>query len=245
MTYSPFFLHGAGRPARWVICCDHATNHVPPFVNNGELGLPRADMERHIAYDIGAYGVAQQLGQLLDAPVIASNFSRLVIDPNRGPDDPTLLMKLYDGTIIPGNRHADAAERTARMAACYHPYHDALAELLMRPDAILVSIHSFTRQLRGRPPRPWHIGILSPDNEPLSPHIVTEMKAQPDLCVGVNAPYTGYLPGDTLDRHGTAHARPNTLIELRNDLIASAAEQQDWAERLANVLPCALDKSGL
>ena len=74
-------------------------------------------MERHIAYDIGAYGLSLHLGRLLNAPVIASNFSRLVIDPNRGEDDPTLLMKLYDGTIIPANRHADGTERERRLDA--------------------------------------------------------------------------------------------------------------------------------
>ncbi|MFS4582371.1 N-formylglutamate amidohydrolase [Phaeobacter sp. C3_T13_0] len=245
MTYSPFFLHGAERPARWVICCDHATNYVPPFVNSGDLGLPSEDMGRHIAYDIGAYGVAKHLGQLLDAPVIASNFSRLVIDPNRGADDPTLLMKLYDGTLIPGNRHADEVERSARVAACYQPYHDSLADLLTRPESILISIHSFTRQLRGRAPRPWHIGILSPDGEKLSPHIVTKLQDEPDLCVGINAPYTGYLPGDTLDRHGTAYGRPNSLIELRNDLIEIPEDQHAWATRLADVLPQALEASKL
>ena len=111
MTYTPFFVHGETRPARWLITCDHATNTVPPQVAGGDLGLPREDMERHIGYDVGAYGVAQHLGVLLDAPVIAANFSRLVIDPNRGEDDPTLLMKLYDGSIIPGNRHAGLATR--------------------------------------------------------------------------------------------------------------------------------------
>lgn len=245
MTYLPFFLEGAERPARWVISCDHATNFVPPFVNGGDLGLPSEDMNRHIAYDIGAYGVARHLARLLNAPVVASNFSRLVIDPNRGADDPTLLMKLYDGSIIPANRHADAAERAARMEACYSPYHTALAGLLNRPDPILVSVHSFTPQLRGRASRPWQIGILAPDDEPLSPHIIQELQQDRDLCVGINEPYTGYLPGDSIDKHATTNGYPNTLIELRNDLIEDAHQQEAWAERLADILPRALEKSGL
>ena len=168
MTYTPFFVHGADRPARWLITCDHATNHVPPFAGGGDLGLPREDMERHIAYDVGAYEVSKLLGEMLDAPVVASNFSRLVIDPNRGEDDPTLLMKLYDGTIIPANRHAGEAELKERLENCYRPYHRALARLAERPRTVIVSVHSFTRQLRGRPPRPWEIGILFPEGERFS-----------------------------------------------------------------------------
>ena len=117
MTYSPYFIHGQDRPGPWLITCDHATNTIPPDIGNGSLGLPREDMERHIAYDVGAYGVARHLGTLLDAPVIAANFSRLVIDPNRGEDDPTVLMKLYDGSVIPENRHAGPAERERRLNA--------------------------------------------------------------------------------------------------------------------------------
>jgi len=245
MTYTPFFTHGEDRPARWLITCDHATNIVPPEVNGGDLGMAREDMERHIAYDVGAYEVAKHLGQLLDAPVIASNFSRLVIDPNRGEDDPTLLMKLYDGSIIPGNRHADAAERERRLDMCYRPYHRELARLAALPHVVIVSIHSFTRQLRGRPPRPWEIGVLYPPQERFSPALIDRLRAEDDLCVGENEPYTGHLPGDAIDKHGTVHGRPNTLIELRNDLIADHAGQRSWAERLAPILCDALETSGL
>lgn len=246
MTYSPFFVHGADRPGKWLITCDHATNMVPPFVGGGDLGLPREDMERHIAYDPGAYEVAQLLGQLLNAPVIGANFSRLVIDPNRGEDDPTLLMRLYDGTIIPANRHADDAERERRLAACHRPYHAALAELAAARDgAVIVSVHSFTRQLRGRAPRPWEIGILFPEGERYSPALVNRLQGEADLSVGVNEPYTGYLPGDAIDRHGTQMNRPNTLIELRNDLIADHPARHAWADRLAPLLQSAREDAGL
>lgn len=245
MTYSPFFLHGADRPARWLITCDHATNFVPSFVGGGDLGLPAEDMARHIAYDVGAYEVSKLLGEYLDAPVVASNFSRLVIDPNRGEDDPTLLMRLYDGTIIPANRHADEAEKARRLDACHRPYHRAVAELAARPDTVIISMHSFTPQLRGRPQRPWEIGILFPEGEAFSPHLISELEQDKDLCVGVNEPYTGYLPGDAIDTHGTKPGRPNTLVELRNDLIAEPAGQEAWARRLAQVLPLALERSGL
>lgn len=245
MTYRPFTIEGGNRPGRWLITCDHASNVVPPFVGGGDLGLPEADMQRHIAYDPGALAVCQLLGKRLNAPVVASNFSRLVIDPNRGEDDPTLLMQLYDGTIIPANRHADAAEREARLERCYRPYHAALDKLAARPDTVIISVHSFTPQLRGRAPRPWEIGILYPEGERFSPHLITALQTPGDLCVGINEPYTGYLPGDAIDTHGTQKGRPNTLIELRNDLISDATGQQYWADRLSAVLPRALASSGL
>lgn len=247
MTYTPFFTHGtiddgAARP-RWLVTCDHATNFVPDFINGGDLGLPAEDMARHIAYDPGAYGVSRYLGELLNAPVVASNFSRLVIDPNRGTDDPTLLMKLYDGTIIPANRHADDAELTRRLEACYLPYHNTVAEIAaQRKDTVIVSVHSFTPQLRGRPKRPWEIGILYPKHERLSPIVIDLLRQQGDLTVGDNQPYSGYYPGDSIDKHATKHGRPNTLIELRNDLIADEAGQRAWAKRLADLLPQALSQ---
>lgn len=244
MTYTPFFVHGETRRGRWLITCDHAANTVPPQVGGGSLGLPREDMERHIAYDVGSYGVAQHLGVLLDGQVIAANFSRLVIDPNRGEDDPTLLMKLYDGSVIPENRAADAAETERRLNLCYRPYHQELARLAALPHTVIVSMHSFTRQLRGRDPRPWEVGVLYAGDDRFARPLIHLLKGEGDLVVGDNEPYSGHLPGDAIDKHAISHQRPNVLIELRNDLIADHAEQKTWAERLAPLLERALVASG-
>ncbi|WP_375691936.1 N-formylglutamate amidohydrolase [Pseudooceanicola sp. LIPI14-2-Ac024] len=246
MTYHPFQILGEARPSRWLVTCDHAANTVPDFVGGGTLGLPQADMDRHIAYDVGAAGVTAALAEALDAPAILSNFSRLVIDPNRGEDDPTLLMKLYDGTIIPANRHAGPEELERRLDACYRPYHRALAGLAgRRDDTVLLSIHSFTPQLRGRPPRPWQVGVLYGMDDRLAQVLLTRLRAEPDLCVGENEPYGGHLPGDAVETHAIRHGRPNVLIELRNDLIATEAGQQAWATRLAPILQEALTASAL
>ena len=236
MTYQPVFIEGESRPGRWCITCDHAHATVPEFVNGGDLGLPAADMARHIAFDIGALGVARALGAALDSPVIWSNFSRLVIDPNRGEDDPTLMMRLYDGTLIPANRHAGPQELQERLQRCYHPYHTAVGELMARPNAVHLSIHSFTPQLKGRAPRPWQIGILSAHDKRLTDPLLARLTREPDLTVGDNEPYWGHLRGDAVDRHALQHGRPNALIELRQDLIAKEADQLDWANRLAPIL---------
>jgi predicted N-formylglutamate amidohydrolase len=201
-------------------------------------------MARHIAYDPGAAGVSIRLAEKLEAPVVLSNFSRLVIDPNRGEDDPTLVMRLYDGTIIPANRHVDSIETTRRLNLCYRPYHETLASMARRrEDTVIVSVHSFTPQFRHRPPRPWHIGLLFADDARLSHPLIDLLREEPGLVVGANQPYSGHLKGDTIDKHAIAEGRHNTLIEIRNDLIQEDDQQTEWADRLARLLPLALERA--
>ncbi|WP_445810197.1 N-formylglutamate amidohydrolase [Yoonia sp.] len=245
MTHPAYEIEGADRPGRWLVTCDHATNHVPDWVAGGDLGLPAADMGRHIAYDIGAAGVTRHLAALLDSPTILSRFSRLVIDPNRGEDDPTLLMRLYDGTIIPANRHAGPQDLAERLDRLYRPYHDAYADLaakMQRP--VICAIHSFTPRLRSRAPRPWEVGVLFAHDDRLAKPFIAACRAQ-GWCTGENEPYAGHLPGDAIDRHALQHGRPNVLIELRQDLIADQAGQMAWADRLAPILQSVLKGSQL
>ena len=242
MTYVPFRTYGAETDSRWLVTCDHATNTVPPDLG-GTLGLPDADMARHIAFDPGAAGVTLALARALGGSAILGNFSRLVIDPNRGEDDPTLLMKLYDGSVIPGNRHAGPEEKARRLDAYWRPYHAELERLAARrDDTVIVAVHSFTRQLRGRPSRPWHVGILHGYDARLADPLIDLLEAEPDLVVGRNEPYSGHLPGDAIDRHALQHGRLNVLIELRNVLIADERHQQAWGERLAPLLQEALSR---
>jgi len=135
----------------------------------------------------------------------------------------------------------DAAETERRLNLCYWPYHAAVKRVAARqPGTAIVSIHSFTPQFRGRPPRPWHVAMLFADDERLSRPLIERLRAEPQLVVGANVPYSGRLKGDTIDRHAIAAGRQNTLIEIRNDLIADDAGQTAWADRLARVLPEAL-----
>jgi predicted N-formylglutamate amidohydrolase len=237
-TALAFRIDGHDRPGRWLVTCDHASNRVPDWVNGGDLGIPAEEMARHIAWDVGAAGVATELGRLLDSPVILSDFSRLVIDPNRGEDDPTLVMQLYDGTIIPANRTVGSAEIERRLDQLYRPYHAAYARLAaLRPDRVIVAMHSFTPCLRGRAPRPWHVGVLySHLDERFSKLLIARLQAETDLCIGDNEPYSGHLPGDAIDRHALRLGRMNALIEVRNDLIATPAAQAHWAGRLGPIL---------
>ncbi len=221
-----------------VLACDHASNHVPPDI---DLGVAEAEFGRHIAYDIGAAGVTRGLAALLGAPAILTRFSRLIIDPNRGREDPTLVMRLSDGAVVPGNARIDAAGKAARLARFYEPFDRAIdgavaaAEAAGSPPAI-VTIHSFTPYWRGVA-RPWQVGILYDRDERLSRPLIAALAADPaGLTVGDNEPYGGGLPGDTIDRHATARGLPNALVEIRQDLIAGAEGQAEWAERFARVL---------
>ncbi len=244
-TYPPYRIIGARRAGRWMVTCDHAANTVPVWINGGDLGIGAGDMARHIAYDVGAAGVARALAGRLGAPAVLCGFSRLVIDPNRAENDPTLVMKLSDGAIIPANRHVDAAERERRLNAFYRPYHRAVAEALAaRHSPVMVAVHSFTPQLAGRAPRPWHVGLLYGDDTRLALPLLERLRAEPDLCVGANEPYSGHLEGDSINRHAIRNGHPNVMIEIRNDLIATGARQAAWAARLAPMLKDALAAAG-
>lgn len=244
---SAYKIIGQKRPGKWLVTCDHASNRVPQDVAGDDLGIDAGDMARHIAYDVGAAGLALALAERLNSPAILSDFSRLVIDANRGEDDPTLVMRLYDGTIIPANRSVDAVEVERRLATLHRPYHTAYAAMAARQqDTVIVAVHSFTPCLRGRLPRPWHVGVLySHLDARLSVPLIAELQALPGLSVGDNEPYAGHLPGDAIDRHALQQGRHNTLIEVRNDLIGDAATQGAWAARLASALEVALDRATL
>jgi predicted N-formylglutamate amidohydrolase len=239
-----FEIVGANRQSRWLVTCDHASNRVPDWVSGGDLGICAADMARHIAYDVGAAGLARALAEKLGCPAVLSGFSRLVIDPNRGEDDPTLVMRLYDGTIIPANRTADAAAIEHRLTRLYRPYHAALAKMADRQaETVIVAVHSFTPCLRGRAPRPWQVGVLhSHLDSRLSHALIARLRGGGDLTVGDNEPYGGHLDGDAIARHALDKGRHNTLIEVRNDLIGDKAGQAEWAARLTPALQESLEQ---
>lgn len=236
MTWTAVEIEGADRKGPWLVTCDHASNAVPPWVHGGDLGVSKADMGRHIAYDIGAAGVSRHLAQKLDAPVVLSRFSRLVIDPNRGEDDPTLVMQLYDGTVIEGNRFANPTDRARRLAQLYRPYHCAIDAQMEGRMGTYISVHSFTPQLSRRAPRPWHIAVLYAADDRFATPLLARLRQEKDLCVGENQPYTGSLKGDAIEQHALAKGWPNALLEIRNDLIETEAQQRAWAVRLASIL---------
>lgn len=221
-----------------LILCDHADNRIPPPYD--ELGLNPEDLNRHIAYDIGAAGVAERLAEKLGVPALLTQFSRLLIDPNRGRDDPTLVMQISDGRIVPGNAGIDEIEIEARIRRYYAPYHQAIATAVDTAIAagkppVLLAVHSFTQAWKSVP-RPWHVGVLWDKDPRLAVPLLQGLHALPGVTVGENVPYSGQLRGDTLYQHGTARGLAHALVELRQDLILGPEGQAEWAEHLAGVM---------
>ena len=221
-----------------LLLCDHAGNAFPP--EYGTLGLPASQLSRHIAYDIGAAEVTRQLSEALGVPAIMTRYSRLLIDPNRGEDDPTLIMRLSDGAIIPGNRVLTPEEREKRLQLYYRPYHGAIGRVLDRCVATgimpaILSVHSFTESWKGVS-RPWHAGVLWARDERLPVPLFDALCAENDLIVGANEPYAGQLEGDTLWQHGTQRGLAHAIIEIRQDLIRDMKGQTAWATRLMRIM---------
>jgi len=221
-----------------LIVCDHASNALPG--EYGSLGLPAEAFQRHIAYDIGAAGVTRRLAKLLNAPAVLSCFSRLLIDPNRGADDPTLVMRISDGALIPGNARIDAAEIDKRREKYWRPYRDATIAEVERMAASgkipsVISIHSFTPVWKGAA-RPWHVALLWDSDPRLAKPLIAGLAGERDLVVGDNEPYDGALNGDTMYELGTSRGLPHALFEIRQDLIADEKGQAEWAERIAREL---------
>ncbi len=221
-----------------ILVCDHASNALPPAY--GSLGLPAQEFTRHIAYDPGAAAVTRGLAARLGAPAVLSHFSRLLIDPNRGDDDPTLIMRLSDGAVIPGNAAIGAAERAARIARFYAPYHAAIADAIARARAsgvvpAIFSMHSFTPVWRGVARR-WHAGVLWDKDPRFAVPLIAELRADPALVVGDNEPYAGALRNDTMYRHATIAGLAHALLEVRQDLIADEAGVAAWCDRLTGII---------
>ncbi len=220
-----------------LLVCDHASNAVPPA--HGSLGLAAGLFDTHIAYDIGAAEVTHVLASDWGCAALLGSWSRLLIDLNRGADDPTLVMKISDGSLIPGNRHADAKEVASRIARFHAPYHAAIsAELKRLKNPVIISIHSFTPAWKGKP-RPWQLGVLYGRDDRLALPLMRVFE-QAGFVVGDNEPYHGALEGDTLDTHGTKLSHANVLVEIRQDLVADAAMARGFAARLKPLLDAAL-----
>lgn len=238
-TAEAFVCRPGSLDAGVIVLCDHADNALPE--EYGSLGLSPSELARHIAYDIGARAVTERLSERLGAPAVLTRFSRLLIDCNRGEDDPTLIMRLSDGAIVPGNRTLSEGERAKRVTRFYRPYHAAIGALLDRALAagiapVLLSMHSFTPQWRGKP-RPWHGAILWDRDPRLARPLIEGLRAAgPALVIGDNEPYSGRLKGDCMWRHGTSRGLSHAIIEVRQDLITTESGQREWADRLASVM---------
>lgn len=225
-----------------VLLCEHAGRRLPRRL--GDLGLAPADLESHIAWDIGARGVAEALADRFGAALIRQRYSRLAIDCNRTLDSPTLIVTTSGGIDVPGNRSLDDTARAARIAEIWRPYQDAVTALLAaraarRQPTLLVAVHSFTPVFMGVA-RPWHVGFLSGPTRWVSEALLAEVARDPVVVAALDQPYRIEPDDYSVPMHGDAAGLPSSFIEIRNDLVADASGQQAWARRLGDALEAAL-----
>lgn len=218
-----------------VLVCDHAANRVPRRL--GTLGLDPARLAEHIGWDPGAAQVARRLSALLDAPLVLSGYSRLVIDCNRPPASPQSIPERSAGIPVPANLGLSPKEREARVQALFRPYHEAIDRLLdARADrpSLLLNIHSFTPVLGDRP-RPWHIGVSHWRDRRFADLLLGSLAQNAALTLGDNEPYPIEDHIDyTVPTHGEGRGLPSLMIEIRQDGLKTPADADTWAERLAD-----------
>ncbi len=233
--------NGAGP---FVFVCDHASNFLPPPYDSC-LGLSEPEKSAHIAWDPGALGVAKGLSESLDAPLVYSTVSRLIIDCNREESRPDLIPCLSETTQIAGNRNLSADEIAFRLNLAHRPFHKAIDKVLnQRKDrglpTALVSVHSFTPVYKGVS-RPWEIGLISEKDRSLAEPVLQALNARGGMRIGDNEPYA---PSDgvyyTVRRHGEDRRLPCLMIEIRNDEVKTAEDEIRWADMLAPMLAAAL-----
>ncbi len=244
----PFEIVNPDAPTPLLLTSDHNGNRMPAALDN--LGLAAPDLERHIAYDIGADRLTRGLSERLCCAAVLANYSRLLIDNNRHPGDPTSILEISDGTPVPGNRRLTEADKIRRTECFFHPYHHAISgalDHLWRAGGVppaLLSIHTFTPSLDGRD-RHWHIGVLWNRDPRLAVPLIDLLRGEPGLQVGDNVPYSGKETGYTMDRHAGAAGLPHAVVEIRQDLVDDADGAGEWIGRLTAALSRTLRLDGL
>ena len=225
-------LIGTPRFGGILIVSDHASNRVPADI---DLGIDPALLTQHIAIDLGVAEVGALMAQRPGIAAFQAGVSRLVCDCNREEHAPAVIPIASDGHAIPGNA-LDHAAHQARLARFFHPYHAALADLLdANPPALILSLHSFTPLLAtSEEPRPWQVGVLY-NQDDRAARLAIPLLEDEGLIVGDQQPYSGHLLNATMNRHAEADGRPYLGIEIRQDQLATAAQQAVWAGRLARI----------
>ena len=200
-----------------LIIVDHANNFIPSKYKN--LGLPKYLTESHIAYDLNILNLSKRINVLLESDIVYGEYSRLIIDLNRGQNDPTLIPSISDKKLIPGNIRINSREFNFRKMKFYNSYHSKIDKIVNEKKIkLIISMHSFNPYFKGKK-RKTEIGILSNKDRRYSDLLIKQMTKSKRYNIGDNVPYKGELKDDTLYKHGLKNNILHTLIEVRNDLI--------------------------
>lgn len=232
----PFRVLRAGSKSPYVIVCDHASNKVPASLKG--MGLKKSDLQKHIGWDPGTADIGRYLSQKLNAPAILAQYSRLVVDLNRGHTNKDCMRAVSDHIVVPANRGLSRQQKKQRLDEIYWPYHDAVDRVVRRAMTagnipFLLSIHSFTPEMDGFK-RPWHIGILWNSEEKIGKRLVKNLRAlDRKIVVGENEPYSLKkikLDKHTIQRHAEDRGLPYVIVEFRQDLVNTRAKAEKWAK---------------
>jgi predicted N-formylglutamate amidohydrolase len=235
----PFRVVNPDGKAQVILVADHASRAFPKAL--GQLGVADWVLERHVAWDIGSAEVTLRLSERLDAQAVLAGYSRLLVDCNRKLDDPTAFIEVSDGIAIPGNLNLSDGDKALRVQSFFHPYHTAINTRIeaFRSRGVtpaLISIHSCT-PVFDRIVRPWHLGVLWDKDERIARPLLGALDDIPGVCVGDNEPYSGRHPHDyTIDHHAEPLGLPHIGIEVRQDLVETAAGAMEWADLLYDAL---------
>ena len=245
---SPVGLENPAAKSPILFISDHAGRAFPRTL--GTLGLDEPELSRHIAWDIGIYGVTTHLAKALDAAYVFQPYSRLVIDCNRKARDAQSIAAVSDGTVVPGNSSLSDAERRSREREILEPYHREIERVLAeraarRQPTAIFAMHSCTDRLkRDTEQRPWHVGVIADSDWRIGDRLIELLEAETQYRIGRNQPYSVNMEADyTVPVHCEARGIPYVEIELRQDLIGDAKSQAEWARLLAGIFPRAVEKA--
>jgi predicted N-formylglutamate amidohydrolase len=237
----PFFTYRRHGQSSFVIAVDHASSRIPQRL--GDLGLPASELQRHVAWDIGSLGVSRLVADALDAPLVAHNYSRLVIDCNRLPGVETSIPRIAESTEIPGNIGLSEPEILARRTELFDPYHSYLRALLDERQAanrptILLAQHTMTDIFKGQR-RQMHAAVIYWRDRRLAGLVLDVLRQEAGLVIGDNEPYVVDETHYTIPHHAEARGLPYAEIEVRQDLVSDVAGQVAWAHRISRALQVA------
>ena len=233
----PFSVINPAGSSKLVLVCDHASNQMPRSLSR--LNMSDADLASHIAWDPGAALVAIGLSARLDAVLVMSGYSRLVIDCNRPLESPELIPMQSAGIPVPGNLALTPNQTEQRIQSLFMPYHHAIADILnsrMPLTTHLLSVHSFTPCLQGQQ-RPWHIGVAEFRNDAFTRKLYEVLQESGDRLVGFNKPYAIETEFDyTIPHHGETFGLFSAMVEIRQDTLRSESDVAFWVNRLATAV---------
>lgn len=205
-----------------LITCEHGGHNIPSAYRRLFRGRERL-LDSHRGWDPGSLQLARLLARHLDAPLIASTTSRLLVDLNRSVSSPSLFSKF--------SAALSSEERVRVLAEHYGPYRASVereVRRMMRQKrrrggvVLHLSVHTFTPVFRGEV-RETDIGVLFDPSRELEALFcgvwLRELRAgasplRRPLVVRANDPYKGTDDGLTTHLRGMLPADRYLGVEL-------------------------------